>query len=73
MAIQEGYKNNFETMRRAFKSDDVCLMECVDKRDGKRKVVVCMTNVVGEQIGMAPIAILFDENPYEVLEPPIAE
>jgi hypothetical protein len=35
MAISEGYKANFETLKQAVKHGEVCLLECMNKETGK--------------------------------------
>lgn len=45
MAIPEGVKSNFETLRRAFRNGDVALMECTDKTTSTPIYVVCAVQV----------------------------
>ncbi|KKN81503.1 hypothetical protein LCGC14_0317620 [marine sediment metagenome] len=79
MAIPEGHRNNFETLRRAFKDDSIALMECTDAKTGKPVFVVCASNMTwNEEMGepayeFIPIARMFDGNPYEEVNPPESE
>ena len=70
MAIAKGHGTNFETLRKAFASDDVCLLECTEKATGKPVVVLCMVNRVGEDRVFVPVARMFSGNPYDELIPP---
>ena len=77
MAIAKGYKANFETLKKAFDHDSVCLVECTDKATGKPVMTICMVNVikdpnmiVKDEFEFVPVAKLFDGNPYEEVSPP---
>lgn len=61
-------KANFETLRRAVMNGDAALVRCTMK--GKPVAVVCAVNRPGDEFEMAPIAMLFTGNPYEILIPP---
>jgi hypothetical protein len=69
--IPEGYKTNFNTMLLAAKNGHLALMECYDKATGKPVMTVCAVSRVGGEFECAPIAKLFDGNPYEELDPPL--
>lgn len=71
--IQKGYKKNFETMLLAAKHGDLCLVDCQDKATGKPVRVVCAVNRMSEELELAPLAKLFDGNPYDELNPPNIE
>lgn len=69
--ITQGYKNNFNQLKRAFENEDVCLMECTNKKTGKTINVICAVQYVeGDKIEMVPFAKMFDGNPYDEVEPP---
>ena len=70
MAISNVYEANFKTLKRAFKNGDVCLLECQDAATGKTVIAVCAISKVGEEYTFAPLAKMFDGNPYEELNPP---
>ena len=70
MAIPPGHLKNFETLKRAFKSGDVALMECNDSKTGEAVTVICMTNRVEDAIEFVPAARFFNGNPYDELNPP---
>jgi hypothetical protein len=73
VAIAEGYKANFETLRRAVTAGHITLVECTDAKTGLPVMAVCAVNRVGRDVELAPLARLFDGNPYEELLPPTAE
>jgi hypothetical protein len=71
MAIPVGYKDNFQTILKAAKNDDLCLLECTDAATGKPVMVICavMRNS-DDSLQLAPFAKMFDGNPYEEVIPP---
>ena len=71
MAIAPGYKDNFQTILKAAKNDDLCLLECTDAATGKPVMVICavMRNS-DDSLQLAPFAKMFDGNPYEEVIPP---
>ena len=71
--IAKGYKANFETLCKAIRHGDVCLMECTDAATGKPVMVICAVQRDGDSFEMMPFAKLFDGNPYEELIPPTVE
>ena len=73
MAIPEGYKNNFETLLRAARNEDLALVECTNKQTGKPAYVLAAISGAGltNDVELVPLALLFDSNPYETLIPPI--
>lgn len=69
--ITQAEKESFETLCRAIKNDDVALMECMLKEDGKRVAIVCAHFVDEDGMhNMVPFARLFGGNPYDILVPP---
>ena len=69
--ITEGYKANFETLKRAFKNKVVALMECTDAVTGKPVIAICAVNTTNGEYEFSPLAKMFDGNPYEELLPPM--
>ena len=67
------YQQNFETLERAFKNDDVCLVACTDAATGKLVPTICMVNVHpdSQEIELVPVAKMFTSNPYDEVIPPI--
>lgn len=65
------HKKNFETLTRAFREGQVCLLDCVEKSTGEHVAVICATqwNEEGE-VDLMPFARFFNGNPYDMLEPP---
>ena len=70
MAISKGYEANFQTLDRAFKEGQVCLLECRDKVTKTKVYVICAINMVAGEYEMIPMAKMFDGNPYDELDPP---
>jgi len=70
MAIAIGYKENFETLCCAVKNGDVCIVECTDKITHQLVNVICAVSADGTDVVLAPLAKMFDGNPYEELDPP---
>lgn len=74
MAIPQGHKNNFETLKRAFEDRNVALMECIEIATGDTVYVICAAEPDGEGgATFAPFAQMFKENPYDEWKPPQAE
>jgi hypothetical protein len=69
--IPQHHKDNFNTLLRAFEDGTACLLECHELATGKPVYVICAVNRRGEEFEMLPFATLFNDNPYELLSPPI--
>lgn len=70
MALMPGHTANFDTLVAAISNDDAALMECKLKSTGESVAVICAVNRDGEDLVMVPMAMLFNGDPYELLEPP---
>jgi hypothetical protein len=68
--IPQPYRDNFNTLYRAFDAGDACLLECHERATGKPVYVLCAVNHREEEYELVPFAQLFDDNPYERLTPP---
>ena len=74
MALLPGYRANFDALQRAFQNGDVALMECQLAATGEPVAVVCAANRHDDgSVEFAPFAMLFNANPYELLNPPKPE
>lgn len=71
MAISEVHKKNFETLERATKNGDIALMECTDKKTGSSVNVICAVYQNEGEYVFVPLAKLFNNNPYDELNPPV--
>lgn len=71
--IVQQHKANFKTLEKAFKADQVCMMDCIEKATGEHVAVICAVNIVDGQYEMVPMARFFNGNPYEEFIPPMAE
>jgi hypothetical protein len=71
MLLSAGHKQNFDTLRQAFAAGDVALMECQLVATGEPVAVICAANRQADGgIEFAPFAMMFQDNPYEMLNPP---
>jgi hypothetical protein len=68
--IPQPYRDNFDTLNRAFTDGTACLLECHDRATGRPVYVICAVNRPGTDYELVPFARLFDDNPYEALTPP---
>jgi hypothetical protein len=69
--IPQPHKDNFNTLHRAFEDGAACLLKCHDRTTGKPVYVICAVNHRSEEFEPVPFATLFDDNPYELLSPPM--
>ena len=70
MALSKSQHANFRTLINAVRDDAVVLVECQLRSTGASVPVVAATNASGEEIEIVPLALLCDEDPYEILNPP---
>ena len=74
MALAVGHRRNFNTLQQAFFAGDVALMECQLAATGEVVPVLCAANRQRDgSLEFAPFAMLFNGNPYEILNPPKPE
>lgn len=69
--IPQPHRDNFNTLHQAFQDGAACLLECHELATGKPIYVICAVNRRGEEFELVPFATLFNDNPYELLSPPI--
>ncbi len=69
--IPQPYRDNFDSLNRAFGDGAACLLECHERATGRPVYVICAVNRRGPAFELVPVARLFDDNPYELLSPPI--
>ena len=71
MSLSAGYKQNFETLRRAIVAGDAALMECQLAATGEVVAVVCAANRLSDGgAEFVPLATLFSGDPYTTVNPP---
>ncbi len=74
MAIAKGHKQNFDTLADAFAAGRVALMECQLAATGETVAVICAANSLPDGgVEFAPFAMLFNDNPYKLVNPPNPE
>jgi hypothetical protein len=70
-AIAKGHKANFNMLADAFAAGRVALMECQLATTGEPVAVICAANALPDGgVEFAPFAMLFNDNPYELVNPP---
>jgi hypothetical protein len=69
--IPQPHKDNFNTLNRAFSDGTACLLECHERTTGRPLYVICAVSRHGEDFELVPFATLFNDNPYELLSPPL--
>lgn len=70
MALKPGDVENFKTILRAAKHEDLALLECQDRQTGE--YVACVCAVFVDEAGlynMVPLARLFAGDPYDDVRP----
>ena len=71
MPLSAAYKQSFDTLREAFSAGNVALMECQLTATGEPVAVICAANRQADGgVEFAPFAMMFQDNPYEMLHPP---
>ena len=70
MTVVQQNKPNFDTLRQAFENGDVALLECQLKTTGESVAVVVAVNRDSDDFSFVPFAMMFNGNPYEILNPP---
>ena len=71
MSLLPGHRTNFDTLRQAALNNDLALMDCRHRDTGEPIAVLCAANRLPRgEIGFVPLAMLFNNNPYDFLVPP---
>jgi len=74
MALATGHKKNFDTLIKAIQAGDVALMECQMAVTGETAAVICAAvEVSSGNVQFFPFAMLFNDNPYKMVNPPKPE
>lgn len=68
--VVDGHAVNLQTIIKAAKNGDLALMECKRVSDGKIVAVLCCVGRQGKEYIFAPMAEMFEDNPYEQWLPP---
>lgn len=71
--LREFDKNNYQTILHAAENGCLALVSCEEKGTGKMVPTLCAVNFDGKNYEFVPLARLFDENPYELLNPPAVD
>ena len=70
MAIPAGHRKNFETLVRAVKNGDAAILEVQEKATKNTRVAIVAVSRKGNECLIVPLALMFDGDPYAVLNPP---
>ena len=70
MALRKGHVQQFETLKDAFSTGRVALLEAQDAKTGKKIAIIIALNRRGKEIEFVPFARLFNGNPYREVNPP---
>jgi len=74
MPLPKGHKRNFNTLADAFTAGRVALMECQLAATGETVAVICAANGLPDDgVEFVPFAMLFNDNPYKLINPPKPE
>jgi hypothetical protein len=74
MALLKGHKQNFNILIDAVQNGDVALMECQLAATKETVAVICAANrLPNGEIQFVPFCMMFNGNPYEMVNPPKAE
>lgn len=69
--LRKGDKLNFETLRRACKSDDLAVVSAIRKSDKAPVALICVMNrdAHGNYFPV-PLAVMVEGNPFDLFEDP---
>jgi len=71
MPLLPGYQQNFQTLCRAAQAGDCALLDCQLIATGEPVAVICAANRrPDEHIEFVPLAMLFNDDPYQIVVPP---
>ena len=71
MSIATEHRDNFDTLRKAFIAGEAALLECQLVATGQVVPVVCAVNHLPKrEVEFVPLAMLFHDNPYQLVNPP---
>lgn len=68
--LAEHHVKNFKTLMTASDHGDVALMDCRLRATGEPVAVICAINQQGDEFQFVPFALMFNGNPYELVDPP---
>lgn len=71
MALRDGDKTNFGTLKQAAADGQLALLDCRRKADGAKVALICAVNFDGEEYEMVPLAVMIEGNPYKLFDPPV--
>lgn len=63
-------KLHFEALYDAAHANELCLVECTDRKTGKPIPVLCSAETIDGVVHLHPLGKLFRGNPYNEVVPP---
>ena len=66
----KAHADNLRTILKAARCEQLGLLECQLKATGEKVAVLTAFGRQGDETVMTPFAVLFNGNPYEMLNPP---
>ena len=70
MPVSNRAKHVFETLTQSARNYELCLIECDDRKTGKKVNVICRVENVDGVVTMKPLGKLFRGNPFNEVTPP---
>ena len=70
MPISNRAKHTFETLTKSARDYELCLVECEERKTGKKVNVICRVENVDGVVRMRALGRLFRGNPFNEVTPP---
>jgi hypothetical protein len=69
--VGEHHRQNLDTIKKAMDNGDLGLIECTRKDNGETVVLIAARYTDDDKMTvMVPLAVMFDEDPYQLFTPP---
>lgn len=72
-ALEVFHKENFTTLCQACNNGDLVLVPTTRKSDGVKVALLCAVSIIEEgkeEMCIVPLAVMIEDNPYELFEDP---
>lgn len=66
-------QNNFETLLRSVKANQLFVFECTDTKTGEKVPTLATIERHGEEFSLRPLARVFTGDPYQEIAPPLMD
>jgi len=72
--LLKAHKDNFDTLQRAMRDGNLALLSAIRKEDQKPVALVCAISTnTDKTFTPVPLAVMIEDNPFELFEDPISE